>query len=322
MRAEVKKLEDMQAKLLEEKVQLSNRDPSADLSALVDQFNNLVVVEVDRCKKIAIEYLKEDVATTVAPVSGATGGESRSSISFSSTKRETVMLPKFSGDEKTAYLKYPVWKEQWMSHINEYEVKYRATMLLNHLGAKALEQIIGLENDYEKAMSQLDRYYNDAKKIIKSCLDEIRAHSNVNALDYKALVAYKKCLVNNYTRLKACNLEHEMSNSAALSVLVRKLPIQEAVDWQKYLAKKDSDAQAKPFPSFMAWLEEAGNSWELMAASGTGARGKAGTAQVHHTLYADGDDVDSSKQGKQCYKCGETGHFKRDCPKNSPSRGS
>ena len=98
-----------------------------------------------------------------------------------------------------------------MSHINEYEVKYRATMLLNHLDAKALEQIIGLENDYEKAMSQLDRYYNDAKKIIKSCLDEIRAHSNVNAFDYKALVAYKKRLVNNYTRLKACNLEHEMS---------------------------------------------------------------------------------------------------------------
>ena len=33
MRAEVKKLEDMQAKLLKERVQFSNRDPSADLSA-------------------------------------------------------------------------------------------------------------------------------------------------------------------------------------------------------------------------------------------------------------------------------------------------
>ena len=50
-------------------------------------------------------------------------------------------------------------------HILEYETKYRATMLLNHLDSKALEQIVGLENDYEKAVEQLDKYYNnDAKK--------------------------------------------------------------------------------------------------------------------------------------------------------------
>ena len=155
------------------------------------------------------------------------------------------MLPKFSGEEKTAYLKYPVWKEEWNSHITEYEEKYRATMLLNHLDAKATDQIIGLENDYDQAMEQLDRYYNDAKKIVKACLDEVRSHSNISAFDYKALVAYKKCLVNNFTRLKACKLEHEMSNTAALSVLVRKFPIQEAVDWQKHLAKQSREVQAK-----------------------------------------------------------------------------
>ena len=68
------------------------------------------------------------------------------------------MLPKFRGDEKTAFLQYPVWKKLWSSHIVEYEVKYRSTMLLNHLDAKALEQIVGLENDYDLAMAQLDRY--------------------------------------------------------------------------------------------------------------------------------------------------------------------
>ena len=71
----------------------------------------------------------------------------------------------------------------------------------------------------------------------------------------------------------------------------------------------------------MAWLEEVGNSCDLMAASGMGARGKAGTAQFHHALYFDGKDEDSSRQGKQCYKSGEIGHFKRGCPKNSLSRG-
>ena len=215
------------------------------------------------------------------------------------------MLPKFSGEEKTAFLKCPVWKLQWDSHILEYEEKHRATMLMNHLDSKASEQIIGLENEYDKAIAQLDKFYNDPKKIIKACLDEIRAHPNISAFDYKALVAYKKCLVNNYTRLKACNLDHEMSNTAALGVLVRKFPIQEAVKWQEYLAEQDKVTQSKPFPAFMIWLEKAGASWELLAASGTGTKNKAGNTQAHHTFFSDGDKADS--QGK-CFKCGESGH--------------
>ena len=200
MRLEIKKLENSQAKLVEERVKLVNMDPTADLSAFIDMFNNMVVVEVDNCKRIALEYLKEDVSTTSATSEVLSTGRGRGSgITFSSTKRETVILPKFSGEEKTAYLKYPVWKEQWNSHITEYEVKYRSTMLLNHLDSKALDQIIGLENDYEKAMQQLDRYYNDAKKIVKSCLDEIRTQSTISAFDYKALVAYKKCLASSTT---------------------------------------------------------------------------------------------------------------------------
>jgi len=105
-------------------------------------------------------------------------------------------------------------------------------------------------------------------------------------------------LINNYTRLKACNLEHEMSNTAALSVLVRKLLIQEAVDWQKHLATKDQETQAKPFPIFMLWLEEAGKSWELMAASGTGAKSKGANAQVHHSFFNDSEETDFAKQGR------------------------
>ena len=135
------------------------------------------------------------------------------------------MLPQFSGEEKTAFLQYPIRKKQWLSHISEYEVKYRATMLLNHLDTKAKEQIIGFENEYDLAIEKLEKYYNDAKKIIKACLDEIRGHGNISAHDYKALVSYKKCLTNNHTRLKACNLDHEMSNTAALSVIIRKLPL-------------------------------------------------------------------------------------------------
>ena len=55
------------------------------------------------------------------------------------TKKETVSLPVFCGDESSAYLKYPVWTKQWASHIADYEEKYREAMLLSNLDSKALE---------------------------------------------------------------------------------------------------------------------------------------------------------------------------------------
>ena len=129
------------------------------------------------------------------------------------------------------------------------------------------------------------------------------------AVDYKALVAYKKCLENNYIRLKASKLDHETSNTAAMGFLVRKFPIQEAVKWQEYLAELDRETQTKPFPAFMDWLRKADASWDLLAASATGVKGKGSSAQVHMSLY--GDETESDKKDKSCFKCGQNGHLKR-----------
>ena len=120
MRIELSKIEATYSKLMDEKTKLINLNPTADLTAVNEQFNSRIVDEVDRCKRVALEYVKDDVA--VAPVAVDTGGGmSVRRTSFSTTKRETVMLPQFSGDEKTAFLRYPVWKLQWDSHILEYE---------------------------------------------------------------------------------------------------------------------------------------------------------------------------------------------------------
>ena len=321
MRSEMTKVEEAFSKLLVDKTKVLSLDSSIDLVQEEEKLK-LVSEELETCKRIALQFLKDTPVPAATISAEPTGGGRAATSSFSTTKRETVMLPKFSGEEKSAYLEYPVWKKQWESHIVEYEVKYRATMLLNHLDVKAKEQIIGLENDYENAMKSLDKYYNDAKKIVKACLDEIKGHAVIHSFDYKSLVAFKKCLVNNFTRLKACDLDHELSNTAALGVLVRKLPIQEAVDWQKYLAKKDRTDQAKPFPSFLSWLEEAGAYWELLAASGTGVKGKGGATQVHHSFFNDGEEAESSKQSKPCFKCGEMGHWKRDCKKGNTNGGN
>ena len=116
MRLEIAKLEDMFAKLLQEKVKVANLDASVDLNTEIEQVK-VIGVELDQCRKIALEYLKD------APVTSAsaepTGRARATTASFSTTKRETVMLPQFSGDERSAYLQYPVWKKQWESHISQ-----------------------------------------------------------------------------------------------------------------------------------------------------------------------------------------------------------
>ena len=54
------------------------------------------------------------VVSTVADVTGGGRDRSGSGTNFSTTKRETVMLPKFSGDEKTTFLKYQYGKSSGM----------------------------------------------------------------------------------------------------------------------------------------------------------------------------------------------------------------
>ena len=104
-------------------------DPSDDHGVLLAEYTTKVVEEVDKCKKFAFQYLKDIPPPTLTTGGGAASprGESESRP-FSTTKRETVMLPHFSGDERTAYLKFPVWKKQWSEHIEEYEVKYRCLL--------------------------------------------------------------------------------------------------------------------------------------------------------------------------------------------------
>ena len=116
-------------------------------------------------------------------------------------------MPKFSGDEKTAFLKYPIWKDLWNKLIVDYEEKHRAGLLLNHLDNDALKRIIGVERDYGAAMGKIDKYYGDPRKVVNACLGEFKAHPQVQGFDYKSMINFKNCIVNNYERLKSCGLE-------------------------------------------------------------------------------------------------------------------
>ena len=149
MRTKLGKIEAQYEKLNAERAEVKSRFPTTVDTTLVPKFAELVGEGLRQCQEVGLTYLQADVN-----VKNVMGPRDTASM----TKKETVMLPKFSGYEKTAYLKYLVWQKQWRSHITDYEEKYWSTMLLNHLDKLASEKIVGLENNYDKVMNAQDHF--------------------------------------------------------------------------------------------------------------------------------------------------------------------
>ena len=120
---------------------------------------------------------------------------------------------------------------------------------------------------------------------------------------------------SNYAKLKCRKLEREIYNTHTIELILRKFLIQENVKWSEHLAKAGDTIQEEPFPEFMRWWEEAGASWELLAAQGTGSK-PGGKSNFF------GGQERGSQGDYSCFGCGETGHYKKDFPKEGSRSGS
>ena len=80
-------------------------------------------------------------------------------------------------------------------------------------------------------------------------------------------LSYSQILERGYTRLKNLDLDHEMSNTAAMSSIVRKFPRVVGEKWNEFLTGQEAAVVAKPFPTFITWLQSQRLVWERMSAS-------------------------------------------------------
>ena len=220
--------------------------------------------------------------------SGSSGGVK------SSTKKESVQLPKFSGCEKTScFLTYPTWRKQWDNLIREYEPHYRSPMLLQHVDEEAKKKFVGYDDDYEKAMERLEKFYGNPQKVISCVMKEVNSQKPIADGDYKVLVSYTSTLEENYNRLNSISLEHELSNTSTMNNILKKFPRLVSEEWCKHLSKQSESVQLRPFPEFMVWLISQKDTWERMSAIDSVA--KKGGAGAY---FVQGGGTDDRPPGK------------------------
>ncbi len=124
-----------------------------------------------------------------------------------------------------------MWLNNWNRHIEDYEEKSHANMLLSHLDKDTARRIIGCEDDYKAAMKKLEDYFGDKRKVIRDCTNKFVNFPKVLANDYKKLVELKTCIEVNYACMANLNLQHEMSNTQSMKLLETKLPPIQQVEW-------------------------------------------------------------------------------------------
>ena len=132
-------------------------DPTEDTSAINKKFEDVAEKTYDEVKRWMMSQLKDAIEEKAQPAV----------VSDRSTKTEKIALPEFKGDEKESpYLKYPIWKKQWVSLIPQYPEEWRDRLLFKNVDDVAKSKFIGYESNYEEAMKRLDSFYGDRVKVV------------------------------------------------------------------------------------------------------------------------------------------------------------
>ena len=285
--------------------ELSALDPSKEIADVKAAFDTEARDLYVNTQKWILDKLKDCKIT-----SGGEKSLTPSATASSTTRRETINLPHFKGDESCSpYLEYPSWRKRWDLQIVDYEKKSWSGLLVDHLDAVAKSKFVGWGDDYDYAMKKLQSFYGDCTKVVKCVIGEITSQSIIFEGDYFSLISYSSTLENNYNRLLNLNkgLEHEMSNSSAMTMIVQKLPRSVREKWEEHLIGQAEGVRLKPFSEFITWLSQRKNIWERMAST-------------ELSLTDDNCFYAGPPGEKACHRCGEKGHLMRSCPQKQPSK--
>ena len=97
-------------------------------------------------------------------------------------------------------------------------------------------------------MKKFEDLYGNPVKVVRSVMEEVTSPKTIAEGDYAGLLSYSSLIERNFNRLLSMELEHEMSNSTTMAVILRKYPRSVMEKWAEYLSTQCVSDKAKPFP--------------------------------------------------------------------------
>ena len=130
-------------------------------------------------------------------------------------------------------------------HPLEPEYGEDAYALGSCLSGKALDIIIGIEDDYEKIWKRLNTVFGDPEIIVDSVLSELRSLTPVKDDDPAGLITMIIVVERCWLGLQRLKVEREMNTSTMITVIERLLPLTQNREWvvykQRVLNRSDTD---------------------------------------------------------------------------------
>ena len=194
-------------------------------------------------------------------------------LSKNNLRLERMQMPKFDGKLRD----YPRFKADFNRQVlpEMRDAQAAAYVLKTCLTGPPAETVRNVDDDIEEMWHRLDDRYGRPTKLADVIIFELKNTKPIYENDAKRLSELVDMVEAGYKDLKRIHFEHEISNSAVISIIEGKLPQSLQIKWAERVNSRVSEVDEKnKFPYLLEFLLEQKRVAEYVSSD---LRGSTGT---------------------------------------------
>ena len=167
--------------------------------------------------------------------------------------QEKLRNPTFSGNIR----EYPRFKGEFERHVKpsyKNNLHKTAFALKSCLSGEPLDLIRNVDDDYNEMIKRLDDKYGDTQRFTDAIMNEVKSLTAVSSRDDQGFIHLVNLVESGYRDLERLNLQSEMSNSTAISIIKDKLPGEIRRFWALEVNKSSSSEGNDKFKKLLNFL--------------------------------------------------------------------
>lgn len=214
-----------------------------------------------------------------------------------SAKLKPVSCPKFSGKAQD-YSSFRLKFDEMITPF--YDPSSQLEYLESALPQAVKDKMSLVRKTPLQIFEQLEQWYNDPKLVLKESVSELYNLSKLKLKPEDLMVRFHNTLLDTETLLDEVGQGDYLRHPREVSALEDLLPTEEA----KEFIRRDSRLTGNEYEKLRQFLIERMTEIQKLSRLGTKANNDVSA-----------DTKDDFRKSKACFKCGEDGHFSRDCTK-------